>query len=208
MSETELSMKRIIRSAPIAGCTVSRDDLKRLFDITVTLAGTDGEMHLARADRLLDYPLAPGRLEAISFISGTSFMSRFNQEPLNRFEVLLIFKKPDLLNFTIAPSEPTPNNSNVNITSNNDTWSHGVFQKVRNYIQERSNGRKFIHRSNFYDLALLVIGLPFAFYAAFRLEPVINYFTAQAHPMVGFAAYIYLFVVAIWIFRLGFNYTK
>lgn len=61
---------------------------------------------------------------------------------------------------------------------------------------------------NFYDLMLYAAGFPFAFYGVSKLGKYAEVLLSGTRNIVLYAAYIYIFLVCLVLFRLMFNYTK
>jgi hypothetical protein len=182
--------------------------VKGLFDITMTVHGAGGDIRIGRGESMLYPDNLPDRINHIYFNSSTIFKATRNLMPRAGFELFLDFKKPALLDFTSPASAPTPNASNISVESDDDTWANAVFQKVREFIEERNNNRGFVHRSNVYDFALLVVGFPLAFWAVWKVSPLIQRISGDTSGIVTAALYFYVFILTLWAFRFVFNYAK
>ena len=128
--------------------------------------------------------------------------------PRNRFELLLDFTKPELFNLSLSPSISTPNASNIFVTGLNSDWVSGVYRKVTDFIKQKKTRRGFFHRHSVYDLLLLLLGIPFAFWMTYKLSGLINSMFGGFSAFVQNGAYVCLFFLMLHIFRALFVYAR
>lgn len=178
------------------------------FRITVTIAGTDGQNIFGDTLELFDSPNLPDEIDSIYMTNVTAYQGQTRQRPPNGFSVLLDFSKPPLIDNNNPVSNPTPNNSNVSIEGGRDAWLASITDATMGVLDNRKNGRTFVHAAFVYDFGLMLFGLPLGLYVCSRLSGIVESTLGAAHPFLSAAAYVYLVLVGLWLYRILFGYTK
>ena len=140
--------------------------------------------------------------------SALNLKNLYNWSPRNRFELLLDFTKPELLNLSFSPSRSTPNASDIRIFGRNETWANGVYHAVTDFVKNRKTRRQFFDRHSVYDLLVLCGGFPFAFGISYKLSGLINSVIGQISGILQSAAYVYVFYCSLILFRILFDYGR
>jgi hypothetical protein len=68
--------------------------------------------------------------------------------------------------------------------------------------------RTWLHQALIYDAGLALFGFPFALFACWEVSPFVSSVFAKIHPFLSATAYVYISLVAIWLYRTLFGYTK
>jgi hypothetical protein len=178
------------------------------FRVTVTIEGESGDRLHGDTLELFDSPNRPIRIRSIYMTNSTAFRWWTKNSPVRSFELMLDFARSKLLDSENFVSAPTPNVSNLNVEADNETWIAAISEAVSGVLSEKSNNRKFLHQAFVYDFGLLIMGLPFAFYISWKLSDEVERYFSQTSAFLAAAAYVYLFVLAVWSYRILFGYTK
>ncbi len=193
---------------PAEQILVDKELLKSGFELKVTVSGMNDETVLGTISMVFDSARFPEKIKSLYINSGQELRSLHNWVPRNRFELVLDFTKPELFNFLLSPSGPTPNASNIFVTGLNSTWVNGVYREVAAFVRERKTHRRLLHRNGVYDLCLLCGGIPFAFSIAAKLSDIMNTLFGELSGLLHSAAQVYVFFIALNLFRILFDYAR
>ena len=182
--------------------------LRSGFELKVTVRGADDETIYGTIPVVFGSPRFPAKVKSLYIDSELDLRNLYNWSPRNRFELLLDFTKPALFNLSLSPSISTPNASNILVTGLNSDWVSGVYRKVTDFIEERKTRRRFLHRHSVYNLLLLLVGIPFAFWMAYKLAGVIDSVFGKFSVFVQNGAYGFLFFLMLHVFRILFHYAR
>ena len=185
-----------------------REVLRLGFELQVTVRGTDDKVLFGTIPAVFSSPRFPDKVKTLYINSELDLKNLHNWSPRNRFELLLDFTKPELFNLSLSPSISTPNASNIFVTGLNSDWVSGVYRKVTDFIQEKRTRRGSFHRHSIYDLLLLLVGLPFAFWMAYKLSGLIDSMFGGFSVFVQNGAYVCLFFLMLNLFRILFAYAR
>ncbi len=178
------------------------------FDLRLTVNGADGKQLYGSLAEIFNSPNFPAKVQSIFVSSATLFEVTWNFPPRNRFELLLDFTKPQVLDLSFLPSQATPNASNVAVSGYDSTWVHGVFNELNTFIDNHPSQIKWIHKHSMYDLLLFILGLPLAFWAVWKLSTNLNRAFGSVSVVVQSAAYVYVFFISLFVFRVLFHYAR
>lgn len=180
--------------------------LRSQYRISVIIIGGNGEFLYEENNSIFNSHQLPNTINRV-FLSSKSFY-RFNtqKDPADWFELTLDFSKPPLLDWVNNVSSPTPNESNLIVSGQDDTWVSGVVRKVEQKIQAHKTHRNFLHAPFIYDAGLLIFGLP----AAFSITSLasIYIYSQMSGTFLVFAAHAYVFIATLLSYRTLFGYTK
>jgi len=180
--------------------------LKEGFRFYITLKGTDGKSLSGSIEAIFDSPNFPESVESVFLDSGMPLKNFHNYTPRNSLVLFLDFTRPDVFNFTLLPSQETPNNSNIVVRGHDSTWVHGVFHEFDNFVTTHPSTVRWLHKHSIYDIFVWLMGLPLGFWACFRsslfLEKNIQ------SPFLKDAVFIYLFFAVLFSFRILFHYAR
>lgn len=153
-------------------------------------------------------PNKPDKIASIYLTNITAYQRFAGTRPVNSFELNLDFSKPPFLDGNNPVSAPTPNFSNLTVQGDRDSWVAAISDAVLGIADKRRTSRGWLHRAFAYDVGLWCLAFPFAFYLCWCASPFIAARFQPLHTFVAAAAYMYVFVVAVWGYRALFGYTK
>ena len=185
-----------------------RESLKLGFELKVTVRGADDKVLFGAIPAVFNSPRFPDKVETLYINSESDLRNLYNWSPRNRFELFLDFTKPEFFNLSLSPSISTPNESNILVTGLNSDWVSGVYRKVTDFTKKKRTRRGFFHKHSIYDLLLLPLGFPFAFWMAYKLSGLINDMFSGFSVFVQNGAYVCLFFFTLLLFRLLFSYAR
>jgi hypothetical protein len=183
----------------------NRGDIREGFRLFVTVAGVDGtELH-GGVEHIFDSPNLPSDIKSVFFDSGTPLRNR-NYYVANRCKMFLDFGRPGVFDFSLMPSQATPNASSVEVSGLDATWVNGVFHEVATFARERSAMTSWLHRHSIYDVLLWLIGFPLSFWICYRAAGLLD--AVFRNAFVRAAAYLYVFMLGLFGIRILFHYAR
>lgn len=182
--------------------------LRSGFELQVTVRGIDDKVLYGTIPAVFNSPRFPNKVKSLDISSDSDLRNLYKWSPRNRFELLLDFTKPGLFNLSLSPSISTPNESYFLVTGLNSDWVSGVYRKVTDFIKEKKTRRRFFHRHSIYDLLLLLLGIPLAFWMAYKLSGLINSIFGGFSVFVQNGAYVCLFFLMLNLFKILFDYAR
>ncbi len=186
----------------------TKKDLNEGFKLFITLSGIDGRKLTGDIDEIFDSPNYPPEVEEVFFDTSTPLRFRHNYFPRNKMILFLDFRKAEVLNFSILPSEETLNESNFEIIGKDVTWVNGVFKEFLSFIEEKPSTIPWIHRHSIYDLIVWIIGFPLSFWICNKLSIKIEGFFGSYSVFLKAALYFYVFIIALNVLRIAFLYAR
>ena len=181
--------------------------LHSLFEIRPTITGENGQEIFGTVNEVFMSPNFPDVVKSIYVNSETALKGLHNYFPRNKFQVFLDFNRPTVFDFTIGPSERTPNGSNIEVVGLDATWANGVFHEIKSFIDSHKAKATWLHRHTIYDIFLWIIGYHVAFWFCFKLSGVIDQITGGSSFLQA-ALYLYFFLIALLGFRTLFHYAR
>jgi len=166
--------------------------LRDSFGIQVTINGMDGEELYGSIADVFNSPNFPEKVKSLYVNSESTLKALYNWYPRNSFELYLDFTKPDLFDFSVVPSDRTPNASNLIVSGYDATWANGVFNEIIKYIEKKPTSLHVLHYHSIYDLLLWLMGLPLGFWTAYKSSKFIESLFGQFSTFVQNAAYLYI----------------
>ena len=179
--------------------------VKNSFTTLVSIIGANGKTLTGNSRDIFDSPLLPERIVSVLFNTANSLKS-IGITPPNHAALLLDFGRPPLLNFGVMPSAPTPNESNFVAEGKSEPWVTSMEARLRQFFSDRATARGWIHKKGTYDVLLLLVGLPCAIWFSARIGAHINNYVSV--PILSAIVYGYLFLSAVYLFRLVFDYSR
>lgn len=156
---------------------------------------------------VFDYDNFPERLVTFYANSGT-VLSAQSYTPRNNIEIFFDFKSPRVFDFSVMPGSPTPDASSVRIAGMDANWVRGVFAGIKEIVGERKSKRRFLHGGRLYDLLLWLVAVPAAFWICSLAAPLINDLGDKIHSAAIYAAYLYLFLAFLVLYRTLFHHAR
>ncbi len=181
--------------------------LREGFNLRITVTGQNGQELYGLVNEVLDSPNYPESLKNVYIDSETFLKGAYNYVPRNAFSVFFDFSRPDIFDFTIFPSQPTPNETSVRVVGSDATWANGLFHEIRQFLSEHRSSAPWLHRHSIYDGLLWLVGYPFAFWACFKLTPFMPG-TGESGPFLNAALYVYIALVVLVGLRALFHYAR
>jgi len=178
------------------------------FRLTVSIVGFDGQTAYGETEKIFDSGNLPNPIKTIYFTNETSFRRHANDTlPSNRFSLWLHFYKPPLFDPNPGPSEPTPNNSGIEIRADDVGYFRAVQTIASKKLDSSRKWYSFIHQKFAYDVGLWFIGIPCALYwvttYAEHLFP-----TDSDLASFRVAFFIYGLGISLLVYRSLFGYIK
>lgn len=180
---------------------------EKAFKVTVTLIRADGSNTFGESEEIFDLSGEASFVTRIYMTNKTAFFQVANTNPANSFDLMLDFSQPPLIDARSVVSSPTLNLSNLTIGSVREGWLAGVEKVVINHIDQRHRLRSLYHGPFVYDHGMLVFGLPLGFYACWLASDVVDTWAGN-NQFLKSAAYVYIVVASLWVYRVLFGYTK
>ena len=185
----------------------NKQRLREGFELRITVTGQNGKELFGPLDEVFDSPNFPLDLK-YAYINSENFLKgAYNYTPLNSFELFFDFSKPEIFDFTIFPSQPTPNETNVKVIGKDATWTNGVFREVQQFLSEHTSRGAWLHKHSVYDALLWLVGYPLVFWSAYKLSPLIPD-SGDAGPFLKAALYVYVGLLVLVALRALFHYAR
>lgn len=182
--------------------------LRKGFELNLTVTGIDGQELYGDVNDIFSSPNFPDEIKTIYLNSEIPLSVNYQYHPRNSFTLFLDFFKPDIFDFSLLPSQPTPNGSNIEVKGYDATWVHGLFNEFNNFINKRPSQFPWLHRHTIYDILLWPFGIPFGFWSSYKLSGFVKTLFGNVSVFVESAAYVYVFLVALFLFRVLFHYAR
>lgn len=182
----------------------ARMELSEGFELRVTIQGEGGEELFGKVAEVFDAPGFPELLKSVYIRSDTALSVPHNYVPRNGFELLLDFTRPSVFSLGASPSSRTPNGSHFTVWGLDPSWVSGVYHEVVTSL-ERHSSVKWLHREAVFDILLWFVGFPSSLLLCREVSQGVE--SLQA-PFLEAAAYVYLFLLGLVVFRLAFQYAR
>lgn len=178
------------------------------FKLTVSIIGFDGSTAYGESENIFDSKNLPFPIKAIFFTNANSFKPHANGDvPRNRFYVWLHFSKPPLFDPNPLVSDPTPNESKVELKAEDVVYFRAVQNIVASKLSSTKRWHSFIHQKFAYDLGLWFIALPYSLY--WITTGLDRFFPASGHnASFRIAFYIYGLGSSLFLYRALIGYVK
>lgn len=181
-----------------------KQNIRSSLALVVQVQGSTGEWTGSRtSEALLDSSL-PDTVAAVTYDSAFLFRTQFNLHPQSSFSVNLDFTRTSILDMS---AEPASNKSAGLISGVNASWVAGTYDVLHKFFDERSTARGWLHSRRAYDVAVLILGFPASFALVYRADRFLR-LLLQVPDALFVAFYVYLVLIALFGFRLLFNYSK
>jgi hypothetical protein len=186
-----------------------KKDVLESYRIHIQIFGAKGEFLSADSPSILKEEALPDFVTNIKFDNSFFYKTKFNgRNPQSLLSVELDLNKPPLVDFTTNPSLSTTNNSFIQVLGENETWVEGAHEKVLSSLRERKTKRAWLHRNNAYDLFLWILILPISFWNLRKIDLMVSVYLSKISSVFTVALYVYVFIIILNLFRLGFNYVR
>jgi len=186
----------------------NKETIAESFQLRVTVTSGDGQELFGTVEDIFNSPNFPEDVKAIFIASDSVLTGAYNYQPRNYVHVFLDFSKPKLFDLSILPSVATPNGSRIVVSGYDPTWVHGVFNELSNFVKAHLSKMTWIHKHSIYDLLVWGFGLPFGFWITYRSSEFLTKLFGSFSTFVQSAAYVYVFLASLIVFRLLFHYAR
>lgn len=179
------------------------------FELKITIVGADGEELWGSISDVFSSINFPDDVKSL-FVDSESTLKHIHRYfPSNGFQVLLDFSKPELFDLSLMPSQRTPNASMIEVKGRDATWVNGVFGDLKRFMDKKSSSLSVAHTHSVYDLLLLIVGFPLAFWGCVKASEFVQGLPGIAGDDFLLAAvYVYVFILSLFAFRLLFQYFR
>lgn len=181
--------------------------LGEAFELKITISGSNGAELFGTIDEVFNSPNFPDKINSFYVNSESTLRGVYNWYPRNSFELFLDFTKPKVFDFSLMPSQFTPNSSNFRVQGYEATWANGVFHEINSFINEKKAILSLVHNHSIYDVLVWILGLPLAFWACAKAAKIVESSTTL-NAFIKNAIYVYIFFVMLLIFRILFHYLR
>jgi hypothetical protein len=205
-SACELECKYIESISSEERLEQSITDLNSCSILKITINGIDNKEVFGSIDEVFDSLSFPDQIKNVCVSSELLYKVKFNYYVRNRFDLFIDFSKPKVLDFSILPSEETPNESLFRVEGYDSTWVNGVFSEIDKFFDERSSNISRIHRNSIYDLIVNLLGIPLCFWVCYKFESVIS--STFSNGFMKSALFVYIFLFCLFILRILFHYFR
>jgi hypothetical protein len=178
------------------------------YVVTVQITTQDGQTIVGSSSSILDSAEMPQNISRIDFDTGFEFDKRFKLMPRNRIVLNLDFSKFIPLDTTNPTTTPTPNNSQLFMSGQDQNWIIPAYEKIKHFLESRRNTTLWLHKRNTYDILLILFGMPIGFWLTYRLTETLRNSFADASIVLEVAVLVYVFVLWLYFFRFLFFYAK
>lgn len=185
-----------------------RIELKKAFELDITIVGNGGESLFGTIEEVFDSPNFPDEINSLYINNKNRLKVYYNYSPSNSFTIFIDFDKPEIFDFTFIPSLNTPNSSNIEVTGYDATWVNGVFSELKNFVDGRSSTLSIIHNHSIYDILLWMLGFPLSFWFCWELSSQIESLFNNINIFTANALYLYVFMASLVVFRSLFHYLR
>jgi Zn-finger nucleic acid-binding protein len=184
----------------------NKKTIKDGFFLLLTVKGSDGVNLTGSIETVFNSPDFPDAVASVYFDTSNPLRNQHNYTPRNKCVLFLDFTRPEVFNFSLMPSQETPNNSNFGVQGHDATWVHGVYHELESYITDHPSTSWILHRHTTYDLLVWTLGFPLGFWGCFRLSPLVS--KATDSSFLGAALYVYIFLACLLVLRILFHYAR
>lgn len=185
-----------------------KEDAKLLYRITIQIFDTRGGYISTESSSIFDEVKLPDSISKIIFDNTLRFRSTVQREPIHRLRLIFDFTKPAIFDFNTMPSWAVPNNSNIDIIGETETWVQGTYKNVMESLKERSSKRGWLNKNNVYDVFLWFAIVPLNLRLLYKINLYLQPELVGVSTFLKAGIYIYIFVILLYIYRIIFNYAR
>jgi len=178
------------------------------FCLTISINGQKDQQLYAETVDIFDDPYLPFPLETIFFTNVNSYRRHASGElPTNQVSVYLDFGKPDIVDPKAVVSAATPNAGHVAVKAEDIAFYNAIQKSVEQSLTSHRTWYSPIHRNLSYDLGLLLVILPAAFYfSAYFMDQIIP--ADSNHMIYRWPLFMYFVFLSFIVYRMFTSYLK
>lgn len=185
-----------------------KEHTKSFLKLVVRVQGSNGEWIASTGMEALTDDALPDRIISVAYDSAFLFRGAFNLQPQNGFSLALDFSRTSILDLTNLALQPDLNQSVADIAGADDGWAKSTFEEIQTFFTDRRRSlRGWLHSRYCYDVLVVLLGFPSSFAFVYRIDRAVSSMV-QLPNALSVALYVYLVLVALFGFRVLFNYGK
>jgi len=178
-----------------------KDEARNIGGLTIIIIGANGEQIVdTRIDALSSDDL-PDKITSITFDSAYA-LKAFNVTLPNSFRLNLDFTEPPGFHAYNPWDQPTPNNSNLEVSGPNTTWVSGVHETVLSFFNERKRNRAWLHSQVTFNVLNWLFAFPASLWITYRIDNIFQSQLQNVHVTLRGALYVYLVLISLLAFRV------
>jgi hypothetical protein len=168
---------------------------------TIIVIGANGEQIVDTRVEALAQDNLPDKIISITFDSASA-LKGFNVSLPNSFRLNLDFTEPPGFHAYNPWDQPTPNNSNLEVTGPNTTWVSGVHETVSAFFSERKRNRAWLHSRVTFNVLNWLFAFPASLWITYRIDNVFYIQLENVHVTLRGALYVYVVLISLLAFRV------
>lgn len=181
--------------------------LRSGFKVRPTVTGKNGQELFGTVEDVFDSPNFPEVVKSVFIGSEIFLKASYNYTVRNSFEIFLDFSRPEILDFTLLPSQRTPNETNFKVQGIDATWVNGVFHEIQSFVDEHKAPAPWLHGHSIYEKFLFLGGYPIGFWLCFKTSPFLPD-GGNTFLFIRAAIYVYIFFLTMVGLRALFHYAR
>lgn len=146
----------------------------------------------------------------ISIRIANTFLFDAQREMIQSYRILaeFDFRKPVIMDLTSNNSFETSNNSYIEVLGLKSGWTEGAFSKLEEFVEQRTNNRKWLHRKNVYGLSIWLVLTPIVLWNIYKIENWLYIKLPNISNVLLVIIYLYIFFIALLIFAIIFRFLR
>lgn len=178
-----------------------KNEARNIGGLTIIVIGANGEQIVDTRIEALSQDDLPDKITSITFDSASA-LKGFNVSLPNSFRLNLDFTEPPGFHAYNPWDQPTPNNSNLEVSGPNTTWVSGVHETVLSFIKERKRNRAWLHSQVTFNVLNWLVAFPASLWITYRIDNIFQAQLQNVHVTLRGALYVYLVLVSLLAFRV------
>jgi len=178
-----------------------KNEARNIGGLTVIIIGANGEQIVDTHIDALSEDDLPDKITSIAFDSASA-LKGFNVTLPNSFRLNLDFTEPPGFHAYNPWDQPTPNNSNLEVSGPNTTWVSGVYETVVSFFRERKRNRAWLHSQVTFNILNWLFAFPATLWITYRIDNIFQTQLQNVHVTLRGALYVYIVLVSLLAFRV------
>lgn len=184
-----------------------RKELNECAILKIGIKGNRNEDLFGTIDDVFNSVSFPESIESLYINSDLHYRSIYKYNPQNSFKLFIDFTKPKVFDFSFAPNEKTPNESEFGVEGSDNTWVNGVFHEIDSFFKFKQSRFSKVHRGSIYDFLVWFMGIPFGFAMCYNfINLKLDVF--KHHTFFENIILTYIFFLSLFILRISFHYFR
>jgi hypothetical protein len=169
--------------------------------LTLAVFGSGGEQLISSSGVFPPPEQLPDRIVLVTFDSAAALQQQNVNIP-NRLMLRLDFTEPSAIVTYDPNNQPTPNNSQLEVSGPDDTWVTAVHEWTMGFLRARRRRRSWLHSVVTFNATQWLLGIPAALWLAYRTDTKLATSAPSLHTALRGIADVYLFLVGMLFFRV------